>query len=113
MSFKLVMHPTVSKAEIEVFKELSKANLTRNMVTQQTIVLKKTVPDFMWISKRKIVFLDGAQVHSSNQTDSDIDIDNQLELQGWQVLRIRYNAPLTQTRLKEVVDEIKRFIEEV
>ncbi len=52
------MHPKVSKAEIEVFKALSAAGLTSGMVTQKPIVLKATIPDFCWFSKRKIVYLD-------------------------------------------------------
>ena len=53
------MHPKVSRAEIDVFKSLSAAGLTTGMVTQQPIILKSTIPDFCWMEKRKIVYLDG------------------------------------------------------
>ncbi len=113
MSWKEKLHPAVSKAEIEVFKELSRQNLTRSMVTQKTIVLKLTVPDFLWLNQRKIVFLDGEQVHSSDrQQERDEEIDGLLEAQGWDVKRIRYHAPLTRMRLEEIVSEIKELLGE-
>jgi very-short-patch-repair endonuclease len=105
------MHPKVSKAEIEVFKALSAAGLTRNMVTQKTIVLKSTIPDFCWINQRKIVYLDGLQVHSSDkQQKHDEEICELLVEQGWEVLRIPYEPPLTEKGLKEIIDIIKKFV---
>ncbi len=105
------MHPTVSKAEIEVFKALSTAGLTTGMITQKTIILKSTIPDFCWANKRKIVYLDGKQVHSSDkQQDRDNEIDSLLTAQGWDVLRIPYNPPLTEKGLEEIMATIKRFL---
>jgi very-short-patch-repair endonuclease len=100
------MHP-----EVEVFKALSAAGLTRNMVTQKTIVLKSTIPDFCWINKRKIVYLDGLQVHSGDkQQKRDEEICELLVEQGWEVLRIPYEPPLTEKGLKEIIDIIKKFV---
>lgn len=111
MSYKNNMHPKVSKAEIEVFKALSQAGLTENMVTQKTIILKSTIPDFCWINKRKIVFLDGVQVHSKDKAQRrDEEIDDLLELQGWDVLRIPYEPPLTAKGLEEIMVVIKKFL---
>ncbi len=31
------------------------------------IILKSTIPDFCWMNKRKIVYLDGIPVHSSDK----------------------------------------------
>lgn len=105
------MHPRVSNAEIEVFKALSFEGLTGGMVTQKPIILKSTVPDFMWFEKRKIVFLDGAQVHTKDrQISHDAEIDELLELQGWEVLRIAYDPPLSQTDLQKIVGDIKKFL---
>jgi very-short-patch-repair endonuclease len=105
------MHPKVSKAEIEVFKALSNAGLTNGMVTQKTIVLKSTIPDFCWINKRKIVYLDGIQVHSSDkQEQHDKEIFGLLTAKGWDVLRIPYEPPLTEKELQEIVASIKRFL---
>ena len=105
------MHPTVSKAEIEVFKALSMAGLTSGMVTQKKIILKSTIPDFCWMNKRKIVYLDGTPVHSSDrQQERDNQIDELLEAQGWDVLRIPYQPPLTEKGLQEIVATIKRFL---
>ncbi len=105
------MHPKVSNAEIEVFKELSAEGLTNGMVTQQPIILKSTIPDFMWLSKRKVVYLDGSQVHRKDRIlQKDAEIDELLELQGWEVLRIPYEAPLTQKALAKIVDTIKEFL---
>ncbi|MGF3523160.1 MAG: DUF559 domain-containing protein [Candidatus Bathyarchaeia archaeon] len=111
MSYKKHMHPKVSKAEIEVFKALSAAGLTKGMVTQKPIILKATVPDFCWVNKRKAVFLDGVQVHSKEKTQQrDEEIDELLQLQGWEVLRIPYEPPLNDQSLQEIMLAIKKFL---
>jgi very-short-patch-repair endonuclease len=105
------MHPKVSNAEIEVFKALSGAGLTTGMVTQQPIVLKSTIPDFCWLNKRKIVYLDGVQVHTKDKAQQrDAEIDELLELQGWDVLRIPYDPPLSEKALQEIMVKIKEFL---
>ena len=111
MSYKARLHPKVSNAEIELFKALSLAGLTGGMVTQKTIVLKATIPDFCWPEKRKIVYLDGLQVHSKDdQQTQDREIREMLERQGWDVLRITYEPPLTGSNLHEILTKIKRFL---
>jgi very-short-patch-repair endonuclease len=105
------MHPTVSRAEIEVFKSLSEAGLTRGMVTQQQIILKSTIPDFCWMEKRKIIFLDGIPVHKKDKAiERDEEITNLLTAQGWNVLRIPYNPPLTSKGLQVIMTTIKQFL---
>lgn len=105
------MHPKVSKAEIEVFKALSAEGLTGGMVTQKTLVLKATIPDFCWLNKRKVVYLDGVQAHSSDKTQQrDEEIVDMLSLQGWEVLRIPYDPPLSEKDLREIVAAIKQFL---
>ncbi|MDR0371986.1 MAG: endonuclease domain-containing protein [Nitrososphaerota archaeon] len=111
MNYKQRMHPRVSRAEIELFKALSTANLTGGMVTQKPIILKFTIPDFCWMEKRKIVYLDGRQVHSTDKAERrDQEIDELLELQGWSVLRIVYDPPLTDEELQRVMEQIKQFL---
>ena len=111
MGYKSRLHPKVSKAEIEVFKALSASGLTNGMVTQKTIVLKATIPDFCWLNKRKAVYLDGLQAHSGDkQQDRDEEIRELLEAKGWEVLRIPYEPPLTEQNLQEIIDAIKHFI---
>jgi len=112
MSYKKNMHPSVSKAEIQVFQELSKRGLTKGMVTQQPVVLKLTIPDFMWNEKRKVVYLDGQQVHQQKQ-EYDEEIKNLLEIRGWSVLRITYNPPLTEAELEKVTNQIQDFVGEM
>jgi very-short-patch-repair endonuclease len=110
-NYKERMHPKVSNAEIELFKALSVQGLTCGMVTQQPIILKSTIPDFCWLEKRKVVYLDGAQVHKKDKArERDEEIDELLELQGWDVLRIPYNPPLTDKALKEILVTIKDFM---
>lgn len=105
------MHPRVSNAEIEVFKALSLAGLTSGMVTQKPIILKSTIPDFCWISKRKIVYLDGIQVHSGDkQQKNDEEIVDLLSAQGWEVLRVPYEPPLTEKGIKEIIKRIRDFL---
>lgn len=111
MTYKNMMHPTVSNAEIEIFKALSQQGLTGGMVTQQPIILKSTYPDFCWVEKRKAVYLDGDMVHRKDkQLEHDEEIDDLLTKRGWQVLRIRYHAPLTQTAKDGIMRQIADFI---
>lgn len=111
MSYKERMHPKVSNAELELFKALSARGLTGGMITQKPIILKSTIPDFCWPEKRKIVYLDGAQVHKKDKArERDEEIDELLELQGWEVLRVTYNPPLTAKALQEILTQIKQFL---
>ena len=113
MSYRANMHPKVSRAELAVFAKLSYIGLTRGMVTQKPIILRSTIPDFCWPEKRKAVYLDGIQVHASEKAEQrDSEIDELLELQGWQVLRIRYQPPLIGKALNGVVEQIKAFVGE-
>ena len=105
------MHPKVSKAEIDIFKALSAQGLTGGMITQQPIILKSTIPDFCWMEKRKIVYLDGNPVHKKDkQLERDEEIDNLLTQQGWDVLRIPYDPPLTEKGLTKIMEQIKEFL---
>ena len=111
VSYKGRMHPKVSKGEIDLFSALSIAGLTNGMVTQKPIILKATIPDFCWVEKKKIVYLDGNQVHRKDkQIERDEEIVDLLELQGWDVIRIPYDPPLTPDELKEIVQTIKGFL---
>ncbi len=111
MSYKARMHPKVSKGELQVFRALSGAGLTGGMITQRPIVLKATIPDFCWPEKRKIVYLDGLQVHSSDeQQEHDEEVRKLLEAKGWDVLRISYEPPLTDAKLEEVLEMIRCFL---
>ena len=111
MSYKANMHPKVSQAEIALFHALSKAGLTTGMVTQKPIILKSTIPDFCWANKRKIVYLDGNPVHlKDKQQQKDSEIDQLLEAQGWDVLRIPYQPPITEKTLAQMMATIKNFL---
>jgi very-short-patch-repair endonuclease len=105
------LHPQVSRGEIELFTALSHANLTYGMVTQQTVVLKSTVPDFMWHLKKKAVYLDGVQVHNKAHVERrDEEINDLMERRGWTILRIRYEPPLTPEETAKIVEQIREFI---
>jgi very-short-patch-repair endonuclease len=103
------MHPTVSKAELQIFQALSALNLTYGMVTQQPIHLKTTIPDYLWPEKHIAIYLDGDQVHKEGD-EWDQEVETLLEKRGWQVLRIRYHAPLTQSAKVEITRQIAEFI---
>lgn len=112
MSYKARLHPKVSNAELELFKALSAAGLTGGMLTQKTIVLKSTVPDFCWPEKRKALYLDGLQVHMGDkQQKHDEETSMLLEAKGWDVLRIPYDPPLTDKSLGEILTAVKRFLD--
>ena len=115
------MKVPVSKAEFQVFNELSKRNLTIGMETQRQITLKvvnnevekevPTTPDFWWIYKHKMVYLDGDAVHEIG-SEWDEQVVKSLEVMRFKVRRIRYHAPLTEQRKLEIVDDIQEFIKE-
>lgn len=116
------MHPKVAEAEITVFAELSRLGLTRGMVTQKTVTLMKpdgskieTIPDFMWVLKRKIVYLDGDKIHVWRRIDRDNEIMELLSDNDWQGLRILYHAPLkpNSPELRAVIEQITEFLGEV
>jgi len=51
------------------------------------------------------------QAHSGDkQQERDEEIRDLLEAQGWEVLRIPYEPPLTEKNLQEIIDAIKRFL---
>ena len=105
------MHPRVSNAEMAVFQTLSTVGLTGGMITQKPIILRSTIPDFCWPEKKKIVYLDGNPVHRKDkQIARDEEIDELLERQGWEVLRIPYDPPLTEKGLAQILGEIKKFL---
>lgn len=111
MSFRDNMHPTVSRAEIDIFKKLSAQGLTGGMVTQKPIILKSTIPDFCWFEKKKAVYLDGRQVHSKDKAiEWDEEVVDLLEAKGWSVLRIKYDPPLVGKELDAVFNKIKAFL---
>lgn len=110
MSYKSKMHPPVSNADERVLEELSKLGLAgAGMRFQQTIILKKTTPEYCWNDRQKAVYLDGEQVHPEGD-EWDLEAQRLLEMRGWEVKRIRYHAPLTMKRLTEIVREIQDFL---
>jgi very-short-patch-repair endonuclease len=105
------MHPSVSRAEYQVFQQLSQTATAQGMTTQDTIVLRMTKPDFVWFEKKKAIYLDGAPCHTKDRAvENDAEIDMLMERRGWNILRIRYDPPLTAKRLAEITQEITEFI---
>lgn len=102
----------VSRAEYQVFAALSQTPTARGMTTQDTIILRMTKPDFAWMEKRKLVYLDGPVHLKDRAIENDAEIDLLLEKQKWQVLRIRYDPPLHGEALTAVVNQIKNFVGE-
>ena len=63
------------------------------------------------MEKRKIIYLDGMPVHKKDKAiERDEEITDLLTTQGWDVLRIPYNPPLTSKGLQEIMVTIKRFL---
>jgi len=83
------------------------------MTTQERIILKSTLPDFIWRQKKKAVYLDGIQVHNKAHVEQrDEEIDQLMEKNGWQTLCIRYTPPLTREETQKIVEQIREFIGE-
>jgi len=112
MNYKERMHPRVSNAETDLFKELSAQNLTRGMTTQDQIILRATYPDFYWKEHALAVYLDGpCHTHGNVEMRDDV-IDNLLELRGVRVLRFPYKPPLKSKMLLEIVGKIREALGE-
>ncbi len=63
------------------------------------------------MEKRKIIYLDGIPVHKKDKAiERDEEITDLLTAQGWDVLRIPYNPPLTTKGLQQIMATIKRFL---
>ena len=63
------------------------------------------------MEKRKILYLDGIPVHKKDKAiERDEEITDLLTAQGWDVLRIPYNPPLTTKGLQQIMATIKRFL---
>ena len=63
------------------------------------------------MEKRKIIYLDGIPVHKKDKAiERDEEITDLLTHQGWDVLRIPYNPPLSDKGLKEIMTTIKKFL---
>ena len=63
------------------------------------------------MEKRKIIYIDGIPVHKKDKRlERDEEIDNLLTAQGWDVLRIPYDPPVTQKGLEKIMVTIKQFL---
>lgn len=69
----------------------------------------QTKPDYWWIYKDKMVYLDGDEVHPEGDL-WDEEVVELLKMKGFMVKRIRYHAPLSEWRKREVLDEITVFV---
>jgi len=104
---------TNDDGKADLFTVLGRANLTGGMVVQKSIVLKATLPDFCWSSKKKAVYLDGVQVHRKAHVERrDEEINDLMEQRGWQILRIPYEPPLTPEDATQIAKQIQEFISE-
>jgi len=85
--------------------------MRRNYEMNRLIMLRGTVPDFCWPDKKKVVYLDGVQVHTKTKVElRDEEIDTMLKTLGWQVLRVPYTPPLLLSEVDEIVQKIQEFL---
>ena len=109
--WKSNMHQPVSNLEISTINEMCKRGLNRGLSSNEPVILWFCKPDLKWDNLKMAVFLDGEQVHSSERRQlKDQAITDKLIDRGWRVLRIRYHAPASKARKKEIWDEIEEFL---
>jgi hypothetical protein len=53
------------------------------------------------------VFLDNTETHKGQQADQDFETDQFIKDQGSITMRFTYSGQLTETRTREIVDEIE------
>jgi len=110
----------VAKAEIVIQAALGNRGLTAGYLTQigftftEAEVLKfqvyGTVVDGIWRKQRVIVFYDGPPHLRQRQIGKDERIQACLEARGYQVQRYPYRAPISKTRVTEIVDDIEKVL---
>jgi len=115
------MRPKVANAEVEIFMELSRRKLTTGYTTSRAfpftqIEIEKhhcfgANVDGMWKQLDIIVFYDGHPHTRTHQMNRDDAVDAVLVERGWDVHRYPYKAPISDARLKEIVDDIQVVLE--
>lgn len=118
MSFRDRMRVGISNAEITVFEELQRRNLSRGMTTQEGFSfeggrVKGTWVDFYWESVHYAVFLDGQPHLKEHQGRRDELVTMALDGMGIRVDRFPYKAPLAKCRLKDICDRIEERLGEL
>ncbi|MEM2612305.1 MAG: DUF559 domain-containing protein [Thermoproteota archaeon] len=96
--------------EIRLQKFFNKHNLYP--VTDKKIILKFTIPDFYFPEHKLCVYLDGTPHERKKVLERDEEITRLLEEQGYKVIRYQYTPPLTAEQMNEILEIVKRVLEE-
>jgi|SRR5271157_51412 len=120
MGFREKMKVPVSRAEVQVALEFSKRMMTYGFQSQIgfTFTVEETaefhvygtVVDGIWPSVKLIYFLDGQPHLKTHALLRDAGITACLEKRGWLVLRFKYNAPISHSRILEVADAVQNVL---
>ena len=121
MSFRDKMKVGVSNAEYKLLIALSRAGLTQSLgiTTQKPIHLLDpcpeyphgldTKPDYRSDMVQWVGFLDNVKLHKGSRMEKDEVKDDLLRGMGWRVSRWPYSPPLSDRRLGEIVEEVRRL----
>lgn len=93
----------VSNAELKIQASLNNRGFFPG--TQKEFKKLITSADFVFEDIRLAIFIDGEQVHRDHE-ESDADKRDFVRKQGYKVRSFSYKAPITKTRLKEIVETI-------
>lgn len=111
--FRETMKVNVSQAESDLGVALQRLKTEGKIgdigETGIEIPIKSTWPDRIWTKQRIILYLDGDKVHDMDDP-WDAEVKETLTKRGWIVLRERYTAPMSQTRLEEILGEIQTML---
>ena len=120
--FKDRMHTGFPEAEQKVFTALSKAGLTKGMVTGKAIQLRppserephglSTTPDFEWFDVLYGLYLDGP-VHKGKRLNRDDEITALLTAKGWTVSRWSYASKLSDRHVELILELVARTLIEL
>lgn len=99
-----------SSAEDKLLKMLSAARtngaLKTGFLSQETIVLKWSVPDFYFPEKKLCVYLDGPPHLKAKKEKRDDELNEFLAEKGYKVMRFPYKPPLSDREAKAILEEI-------
>ena len=118
MTFRDRMKVGISAAEDHLHIALLREGLTKGMFRNYAIRLKtlpsgrkrSTSPDFCWPSRSFAFYLDGVVHHTSGARLRDERIQEELEADGWTVLRAGYSASLSKKRKGEIVAGLREAL---
>jgi len=110
LGYKARMMVGESSGERRLLVRLQSEGLMGGCFFQRMVILKVTTPDFLWEKQKLAVYLDGPPHLKSHVMERDEELRELLRQRGWRVLEFPYSPPLSESRLREIVEGIREAL---